>query len=428
MDLTTLDAAALAKTQQGLEQRFTELSRANMQLDMTRGKPSPQQLDLSDGILTIVGPGECMGEDGTDYRNYGIGTGIPEAKAFFAAFLEVEPDQIIVGGNSSLNMMYDAMAGAVLFGLPGGGGPWRGEDGQKAKFICPVPGYDRHFAVCEQLGIEMIAVDMNEDGPDMEAVESLANRDAGVKGIWCVPKYSNPTGIIYSDATVERLAAMKTAAPDFRIFWDNAYAYHHLGGGPARVGHILRACEAAGNADRPLLFGSTSKITHAGSGVAMMAASKANIADAAAKLSIATIGPNKINQLRHVRFFGGMDGLLAHMDRQAALIGPKFAAVNDALERNLGGKGVAAWTKPQGGYFVSVDVLDGCAAQVVKLAGQAGVKLTPAGATFPYGRDPHDRNIRLAPTMPTVDEIERAMEVFCVCVELACARKLGEAD
>ena len=424
MDFTTQDSAALDKIERQAAERYEALSRRNLQLDMTRGKPAPEQLDLSDGILGVVGPGDCIGSDGTDYRNYGILTGIPEAKAFFAAYMEVEPDNIIVGGNSSLTMMYDAIAGAVLFGVPGGRGPWR--DQESVKFLCPVPGYDRHFAVCERLELEMVTVEMKDDGPDMDAVEALVAEDEGIKGIWCVPKYSNPTGIVYSDAVVDRLASMKTAAPDFRIIWDNAYAYHHLGSGPASVKHILKACNEAGTPDRPFLFGSTSKITYAGAGVAMLAASPDNIADATKKLFYASIGPDKINQLRHVRFFGDLDGLIAHMDRQAAIVAPKFAAVDGALEGHLAGKGIATWTKPEGGYFVSVDLVDGCAAEVVRLAGEVGVKLTPAGATYPLGRDPRDYNLRLAPTMPSVSEVEQAMEVFCACVELASARKLRE--
>jgi DNA-binding transcriptional MocR family regulator len=262
----------------------------------------------------------------------------------------------------------------------------------------------------------------------MDAVEALVGDDASVKGMWCVPKYSNPSGETYSDEVVRRIATMKVAAPDFRVFWDNAYNMHHLGDGPARLENLLGACKDAGNPDRALMFGSTSKITHAGAGIAVLAASETNIADAREKMFYTTIGTDKINQLRHVKFFAGMAGLQAHMDKQAALIGPKFEAVNEALERRLGGKGLATWTKPSGGYFVSVDVIDGCASEVVRLAGEAGVKLTPAGATYPYGKDPNDRNIRLAPTMPSVDEIKSAMEVFCTCVELASVAKLNEKD
>jgi len=276
------------------------------------------------------------------------------------------------------------------------------------------------------LELEMVTVEMKDDGPDMDAVEALVAEDEGIKGIWCVPKYSNPTGIVYSDAVVDRLASMKTAAPDFRIIWDNAYAYHHLGSGPASVKHILKACNEAGTPDRPFLFGSTSKITYAGAGVAMLAASPNNIADVTKKLFYASIGPDKINQLRHVRFFEDLDGLIAHMDMQAAIMAPKFAAVDGALQGHLAGKGIATWTTPEGGYFVSVDLVDGCAAEVVRLAGEVGVKLTPAGATYPLGRDPRDYNLRLAPTMPSVSEVEQAMEVFCACVELVSARKLRE--
>ena len=426
MTLTSLDPQALAAAEAQAEARYRDLCGRNLVLDMTRGKPALDQLDLSDGILTAVAPGEYIGETDEDYRNYGLGTGIPEAKRLFADFLEVAPDEIVIGGNSSLNLMYDTVAGAVLFGIPGSERPWRDET--PPKFICPVPGYDRHFLVREKLGFEMLTVEMNDDGPDMDAVEMLVANDPSVKAIWCVPKYSNPTGAIYSDVVVERLAAMKTAAPDFRIFWDNAYAEHHLGNGPASVKNILEACKAVENPDRPLLFGSTSKVTYAGAGVAVMAGSKINIADAAGKMSIANIGHDKINELRHVRFFGDLDGLRYHMSKHADLIGPKFAAVDAALERHLSGKGVATWTKPEGGYFVSVDVLDGCAAEIVRLSGEAGVKLTPAGATFPRGEDPRDRNIRLAPTFPSLEEVKLSMEVFCACVELVCLKKSTNAS
>ena len=341
--------------------------------------------------------------------------------------MEVGTDEIIVGGNSSLKLMYDAMAGAMLFGMPGGEGPWSVRDGvqQQVRFICPVPGYDRHFAVCERLGIDMIPVRMTDDGPDMDEVEQLVTGDPAIKGIWCVPKYSNPTGAVYSDETVDRFAALQPAAADFRVFWDNAYAFHHLGDGPAPLKNILETCKAEGCPDRPILFGSTSKISYAGSGIAVLGGSPATIADAAKKMSFSTIGPDKINQMRHVRLFGDLAGLRAHMDKHAALIAPKFEAVDAALTRNLEGKGLASWTRPQGGYFVSVDVPDGCAGETVRLAGEAGIKLTPAGATFPYGKDPRDCNIRIAPTMPSVDEINAAMDVFCTCVELASARSTG---
>jgi len=426
MKYADMDAEALRATEQRVEQHLAALRGRNFQIDMTRGKPSAEQLDLTAEMMTIVGPDDCHGLDGTDYRNYGLGTGIPEAKALFAAYLEVPPDAVIVGGNSSLNLMYDALAGAVLYGVPGGDGPWRARAG--LKFLCPVPGYDRHFLVCERLGLTMIPIEMTDEGPDMDHVEALVAEDAAIKGIWCVPKYSNPTGITYSDRVVDRLAAMKTAAADFRIMWDNAYAVHHLGDQRPVLRNIFEACAAKGTADRPLMFASTSKISYAGAGLAVMAASPANIRDAAAKMAVATIGPDKINQLRHVLFFRDMAGVHAHMDRHRALLAPKFAALDGALEGRLGGKGLAEWTKPEGGYFVSVDVLDGCATEAVRLAGEAGLALVPAGATFPYGRDPRDRNIRLAPTMLSLAEIDRAMDIFCISVERACVAKLRASE
>jgi len=329
----------------------------------------------------------------------------------------------VIGGNSSLQMMYGALARAMTFGVVGGKGPWRDEG---ATVICPVPGYDRHFAICEELGLDMVSVDMKDDGPDMDAVEALVAKAPKVKAIWCVPKYSNPTGATYSDAVVERLAKMPAAAPDFRILWDNAYAVHHLGQGLDTVADILAACEKAGCPDRPFIFGSTSKITYAGAGIAMFAGSTANVKDALDHLFFETIGPDKITQLRQVKFFTDMDGILAHMEGHAKLCAPKFKAVDDALTKHLAGKGIATWTRPKGGYFVSLDVLDGCAKEVIRLAGEAGVKLTPAGSCFPYGKDPNDRNIRLAPTLPPLDEVVQAMEVVCACVELACLNKLAE--
>lgn len=401
------------------QRRYDELRGRNYRIDMTRGKPSPEQAELANGMLTILRPEDCFGEAGEDYRNYGHGTGVPEAKALLGAYMGMPAARVIAGDNSSLRLMHDAVAGAVLKGVPGGGAPWR--DG--AKFICPVPGYDRHFSICEQLGIEMVTVEMRDDGPDMDAVEALVAGDPEIKGIWCVPKYSNPTGAVYSDHVVDRLAGMTVAAADFRIFWDDAYAVHHLTDARPAVKNIYEACVAAGCPDRPYLFASTSKISIPGAGLAGFAASEANFKDIARKMSFATIGPDKLNQLRHTRFFKDFAGIEAQMEKHAALIAPKFDAVDAALTRNLGGKGLATWRKPLGGYFFSVDLLDGCAKEVVRLAGEAGVTLTPAGATFPYGNDPRDRNLRLAPTFPSLDEIDRAMEVFCACVELAGAAK-----
>lgn len=422
-DLTKSGAKELTAAVAEATARFDGLRGRNLSLDMTRGKPSPEQLSLSDELLTVVQPGDTKSEDGTDLRNYGGLTGIPEARALFATYLDTKPDRVIIGGNSSLSMMFDVLSNAMTFGVPGGEGPWRD---QAPKVICPVPGYDRHFAICERLGIEMLTVPMTPDGPDLDAVSALVANDPSVKAIWCVPKYSNPSGEVYSDATVTALAAMKTAASDFRLLWDNAYQVHHLGDAPAPLADILTACEEAGNPDRAIVFGSTSKITYAGSGVAMLAASPANVADHSEKISYATIGPDKINQLRQVRFFKDMDGIRAHMKKHAALVGPKFAAVDEALERDLGGKGIATWTKPEGGYFVSVDVLDGCAKEIIRRCGDAGVKITPAGSTFPYGNDSRDRNIRIAPTLPSVDEITSAMAVLTAAIELVCLEKLRD--
>jgi DNA-binding transcriptional MocR family regulator len=391
---------------------------------MTRGKPSTEQLDLAAGLFTVLEPGDTKSADGTDTRNYGGLDGIAEMKAIFAEMLETTPAQVIVGGNSSLTMMHDAIVRALLHGV-GSEAPWtRG----KIKFLCPSPGYDRHFAICEHHGIELVVVDIDGHGPDMDRVESLV-ADASVKGMWCVPKYSNPTGTTYSDDVVRRLASMKTAAPDFRLFWDNAYAVHHLYAEGDPLLDVMAACADAGHPDRPLVFASTSKISFAGAGIAVMASSPANIAEAKKHLAFQTIGPDKINQLRHVRFFGNYAGILSHMQKHAEILRPKFEAVARIFQQNLGGKGVATWTTPRGGYFISLDTMmgprgDGCASEVVKLADQAGVKLTGAGATFPYGRDPRNRNIRIAPSLPPLAQVESAMEVVSACVLLAAARKL----
>ena len=404
-------------------ERFDGLRGRNLSLDMTRGKPSPEQLSICDDMLLAVKPGETTGEDGTDLRNYGGILGIPEARRLFAEYLQTTPDKVMVCGNSSLSVMWDVLANAMQFGMPGGEGPWVE---QSPKVICPVPGYDRHFAICERLGIEMITVEMTPDGPDLDAVQALVAEDPSVKGIWCVPKYSNPSGEVYADATIQSLASMPVAAADFRLLWDNAYQVHCFKGEPAEIADVIDACETAGHPDRALVFGSTSKISYAGAGVAMIAASAANLKDHAEKISYQTIGPDKINQMRQVNFFGDMAGILSHMEKHAKIVAPKFAAVEQALSERLGGTGLATWTQPSGGYFVSVDVIDGCASEIVRRCDDAGVKITPAGATFPHGHDPRDRNIRIAPTLPSVDEITSAMAVLTAAIEVVCLEKLSK--
>jgi DNA-binding transcriptional MocR family regulator len=403
------------------EASYAAVKQQGLKLDMTRGKPSNEQLDLANELMTALSASDYKAADGTDTRNYGGLDGLPEMKAIFAELLETTPANVIVGGASSLTMMHDAVVRALLHGVPDGAGPW---SKSKIKFLCPAPGYDRHFAICQHHGIEMIPIELDENGPDMAAVEKLVAADPSIKGMWCVPKYSNPTGETYAAAVVERLAAMKTAAPDFRLFWDNAYAVHDLEATTDPLLEIIAACAKAGYPNRPLEFASTSKISFAGAGVAAMASSAANVADAKKHLAIQSIGPDKVNQLRHVRFFKDAAGVRAHMQKHAALLRPKFAAVASVFERELGGSGLSAWTKPRGGYFVSLDTLDGCASEVVRLADEAGVKLTPAGATFPLGKDPRNRNIRVAPSLPPASQVETAMQVVALCVKLASARKL----
>jgi DNA-binding transcriptional MocR family regulator len=404
---------------QQLQARYDAFKARGLALDMTRGKPSSAQLDLAGGIVDGMPASDHKAADGTDTRNYGGADGLPEMKAIFAEMLETTPASVIVGGNSSLQMMHDTVVRALLHGVPDGAAPW-GKG--RTKFLCPSPGYDRHFAVCEHHGIEMVVVDMDEHGPDVEQVQKLVASDASIKGMWCVPKYSNPTGITYSDDVVRALASMKTAAPDFRLFWDNAYVVHDLYDTSDSLLNILRVAAEAGHPNRPLVFASTSKISLAGAGVAAMAASSANIGDAKRHIGIQTIGPDKVNQLRHVRFFRDLAGIHAHMKKHAALLRPKFEAIDRVFTRELAGKGIASWTKPRGGYFVSLDTPDGCAAEVVRLADAAGVKLTGAGATYPLQKDPRDRNLRMAPSLPPADQVELAMEIVAVCVQLAAAR------
>ncbi|WP_044205186.1 aminotransferase class I/II-fold pyridoxal phosphate-dependent enzyme [Flammeovirga sp. OC4] len=409
-------------TKKELQKKYQDYKAQGLALDMTRGKPGTEQLDLSLPMMDLVTSKDYKTLAGADTRNYGGLDGIPEMKAIFKDFLEVSStDEVIAAGNSSLTLMHDTIARAMSHGFPESKKAWGKLD--KVKFLCPSPGYDRHYSVCEHFGIEMITVPMTEKGPDMDVVEKLVAEDKSIKGIWVVPKYSNPTGYTCSKKTVKRLAKMKTAAKDFRIMWDNAYTVHHLSSDQDQLENILEACKAEGTENRVLIYGSFSKISFAGAGVAGMGASVENINWMKGHLSMATIGPDKINQLRHTRFFKDFKGVQKHMKKHAKIIAPKFDAVIEILEKELGGKGIATWTVPKGGYFISLDVPKGCAKEVVKLAAEAGVKLTAAGATFPYKNDPKDENIRIAPTLPSMGEIKLAMRVLTVCVQLAAASK-----
>ena len=388
-----------------------------LKLDMTRGKPSPDQLSLSDGMLVPHGNRDTTTAAGEDARNYGGPLqGLPEVRALFAEALGLPAESIVLGNNSSLALMHDCIVWALLKGVPGSERPWSRE--ASPAFICPVPGYDRHFGLAEEFGFRLLPVPLTGQGPDMEAVEALA-ADPSVKGMWCVPRYSNPTGETYADETVRRLAAMPTGAPDFRLFWDDAYAVHPLTDRPVPLAPILDLTREAGHPDRAFCFASTSKVTLAGAGVALFASSPANVAWYLARAGRRTIGSDKLNQLRHLRFLRDADGLHAHMQRHRALIGPKFDAVLAALDRRLGGTGLARWSRPEGGYFISVDVVPGTAARVVALAKAAGLALTPAGATWPQGRDPDDANLRLAPTFPSLKDVESAAEGIAICIALA---------
>ncbi|WP_017597555.1 aminotransferase class I/II-fold pyridoxal phosphate-dependent enzyme [Nocardiopsis lucentensis] len=412
---TELSADALTGSLDLARRDYKELAGRGLKLDLTRGKPAPEQLDLSEDLLSL--PGDLhTAADGTDVRNYGGLRGLPELREIFADVLQVPAGQLLAAGNSSLELMHDCLVHALLSVLPGADARWA--DQERIVFLCPVPGYDRHFALCERFGIEMVAVPMNESGPDMDVVERLVAEDPAVKGIWCVPKYSNPDGVVYGDETVARLARMETAAPDFRIFWDNAYAAHHLTEESVEIADLLAACAESGNPDRAFVFGSTSKITFAGAGVGFFGSSTANVDWLTANNSKRSIGPDKVNQLRHVRFLRDADGLRAHMERQRDLLKPKFAAVQRILEEELGGTGLATWTDPRGGYFVTLEVPEGCAKEVVRRASEAGIVLTPAGATHPYGDDPRDATIRIAPSFPTLAELEQAMLGLTVCVRL----------
>jgi DNA-binding transcriptional MocR family regulator len=396
----------------------------SLALDMTRGKPSPEQLDLANDLLALPGGRDYFTKAGDDARNYGVLQGLPEARALFSKALGAPIDRIAATDNSSLALMQDCIVWALLKGVPGSTVPW--SQTPTPTFICPVPGYDRHFAICEEFGIRMLPVPLTGHGPEMDMVESLVT-DPAVKGMWCVPKYSNPTGEVYSDEIVQRLASMRTGAPDFRLFWDNAYAVHHLTERRHEVANILDLCESANHPDRAFVFASTSKVTLAGSGLAFFAASTANLRWYLGRAAKRTIGPDKLNQLRHVRFLKNEEGLHRHMEAHRALLTPKFDAVISALESRLAGTGVAQWSKPEGGYFVSVDVLEGTAKAVVDLARNVGLALTPAGATWPYGRDPQDRTLRLAPTFPPLQDVRDASEGIAICILLAALEKLCPA-
>lgn len=408
-----------------LTQEYETYCAKGLSLNMARGKPSSAQLDLSMSMLDVIpSSASCTAENGTDLRNYGVVDGLPEAKALMASLLDDEPENVIVFGNSSLNIMYDTIMRCWVFGTLGAT-PWSKLD--KVKFACPVPGYDRHFGVTEAFGIEMVPVPMTEDGPDMDAVEELVANDSSFKGIWCVPKYSNPGGVTYSDDVVRRLASMKCAAEDFRIFWDNAYTVHHLYTDAAEQDQLLdiaKACKEAGTPNRYFKFASTSKITFPGSGVAAFAASADNIADTKKLLGAQTIGHDKINQMRHVLFLKDAEGVAAHMAKHAEIIRPKFELVLKMLEEGLAGTGCGSWSNPRGGYFISFDAPEGTAKRIVSLAKDAGVTMTGAGATYPYKQDPRDSNIRIAPTLPPLEELEAAIEVFLCCVKLAAVEKL----
>ena len=425
MQYNDMSKEELLVLKESLNKEYAEAKAKGLALDMSRGKPSAKQLDVSLGLLdTINSSSDLKSLDGTDCRNYGVLDGIPEAKKLMADMMGTTPDHVIVYGNASLNIMYDQISRAYTHGILGNT-PWCKLD--KVKFLCPVPGYDRHFAITERFGIEMINIPMSESGPDMGMVEEYVSKDASVKGIWCVPKYSNPQGYTYSEETVKRMAALKPAAEDFRIFWDNAYVIHDLyDDNKDEIADIISECEKAGNPDMVFEFASTSKVSFPGSGIAALATSANNIADIKKQLTIQTIGHDKLNQLRHVRFFKDINGLKEHMRKHAEFMRPKFEAVERVLEEELGGLGIGSWTEPKGGYFISFEAMDGCAKAIVAKCKEAGVKLTGAGATFPYGKDPKDSNIRIAPSFPTSEEMKQAADLFVLCVKLVSVEKLLE--
>lgn len=415
----------LLKLQSELKQQYEDKKALGLRLNMARGKPAPAQLDICNEILDVIGSSSDLNaSDGTDTRNYGCMEGIPEARQLMADVMGTKPENVIVYGNSSLSIMYDSVSRSYTHGVCQST-PWCRLD--KVKWLCPAPGYDRHFAITQHFGIEMIVIPMTPDGPDMDMVEQYVNNDESVKGIWCVPKYSNPQGYVYSDETVRRFAALKPAASDFRIYWDNAYAVHHLyDDNQAELLDIISECEKAGNPDIVYEFASTSKISFAGSGIAALASSSANLEDIKKTMTIQTIGYDKVNQLRHVLYYKDINGIKEHMKKYAEVIRPKFEAALDILEKELSGLGIGSWIKPYGGYFISFDAMAGCAQKIVAMCKDAGLIMTGAGATFPYGKDPKDSNIRIAPSFPTVEEMVQAAELFTLCVKLASVEKLLE--
>ena len=424
-EFKSLTKEELVQLKEELELKYKEAKEKNLKLDMSRGKPSPAQLDMGMGLMDALNSNTVLNaSDGTDCRNYGILDGLPESKRLMAQIMEAEPHQVMVLGNASLPIMYDTVSRSMTHGVCGST-PWYKLD--KIKFLCPVPGYDRHFAITEYFGIEMINIPMTLEGPDMDMVEELVNNDPTVKGIWCVPKYSNPQGISYSDETVRRFASLKPAAEDFRIYWDNAYAVHHLYDEVQdHILNIITECEKAGNPDMVFMFASTSKISFSGSGIAAVAASQRNLDWMRESITLQTIGYDKINQLRHVKYFKDIEGIKAHMKKHADIMRPKFEAVLSILEKNLGGLGIGSWIAPHGGYFISFEAMEGCAKAIVAKCREAGITLTGAGATYPYKHDPKDSNIRIAPSFPSPEEMSAAAEIFSLCVKLVSVEKLLE--
>lgn len=423
--LKQMSTDELLQLKSELEKSFEDAKGKGLKLDMSRGKPAAKQLDMVMDIMDVLNSTTKLStEAGMDCRNYGILDGIPEAKKLMADIMEVSPENVIVCGNASLNIMYDTVSRSMTHGVLGST-PWSKLD--KVKFLCPVPGYDRHFAITELFGIEMVNIPMTNEGPDMDMVESLVNNDESVKGIWCVPKYSNPQGISYSDEIVKRFANLKPAAKDFRIFWDNAYAIHHLyDDEQAALLDILSECEKTGNPDMVYEFASTSKVSFAGSGISAIASSKANLEYIKKFMTIQTIGHDKINQLRHIKYFKDINGIKAHMKKHADIMRPKFEAVINVLDTELGGLEIGCWLTPKGGYFIAFESMEGCATQIIAKCKEAGVVMTEAGATYPYGKDPFDRTIRIAPSFPTPDEMQQAAELFTLCVKLVSVNKLLE--